>query len=476
MCGLIWGPIIKLSSDTVNGYNPDIAAQGDTIHISWRPNENGLKLPYVTSRDNGLSFENPVNLMPDSLGNYPVFYKDIVANDDNVYIIFIPPGSRGRPLYFIKSSNRGIMWGPPVRIENSDSTTQIWDVAMWGDSLTVIYRDFSHIETFLINSSNGGLSWFKPLSNNVGNTENKMGITSNFFYRLHKVHFPSEGYEIAMSRSSNFGDTWMDTLLLSQRDGHSGAYPLFGNGKNETNLNNLFCSWDDTKYGCTGSFSGCSIILRRNIGETQWWEDEQVLTDQPDGTNRGNISTRNNRVCTVWEKDLSNATSNIEFKYSLDYGETWSAVCTPSGNSDTLNSGGPECAVSNTAFHIVWGERKMGHYGIYYRRGTPATSVANENFSPHNSFVLEQNYPNPFNPQTAIGFSLLAVGNVTLKVYDIYGKEVATLINNKHYEAGKYSVEWNAEVYASGMYFYRMTATDKRNNVITQAKKMLLLK
>ena len=86
------------------------------------------------------------------------------------------------------------------------------------------------------------------------------------------------------------------------------------------------------------------------------------------------------------------------------------------------------------------------------------------------TFLLEQNFPNPFNPQTAIGFSLLVVGNVTLKIFDIYGKEVATLLNQKM-EAGKHRIAWNAEGETSGMYFYRLTVGER-----TATKKMLLIK
>ncbi|MEK7263746.1 MAG: T9SS type A sorting domain-containing protein [Bacteroidota bacterium] len=86
-------------------------------------------------------------------------------------------------------------------------------------------------------------------------------------------------------------------------------------------------------------------------------------------------------------------------------------------------------------------------------------------------FSLEQNYPNPFNPVTAIGFSLLAVGDVTLKIYDVLGREVATLINNEKKDAGKYSVQFDATNLPSGIYIYKLTAGS-----FTDMKKMVLMK
>ena len=72
------------------------------------------------------------------------------------------------------------------------------------------------------------------------------------------------------------------------------------------------------------------------------------------------------------------------------------------------------------------------------------------------SFELEQNYPNPFNPSTAISFQLSAVSSVTLKVYDVLGKEVAVLVQGEQ-DAGRYTVHFDASRLSSGAYLYRLT-------------------
>ena len=85
-------------------------------------------------------------------------------------------------------------------------------------------------------------------------------------------------------------------------------------------------------------------------------------------------------------------------------------------------------------------------------------------------FALEQNYPNPFNPSTKISYQLPERSFVSLNVFDVLGREVATLINEEK-EPGTYSTVWNAKNAASGMYFYRLTA-----GAFTDVKKLLLVK
>ena len=85
-------------------------------------------------------------------------------------------------------------------------------------------------------------------------------------------------------------------------------------------------------------------------------------------------------------------------------------------------------------------------------------------------FELWQNYPNPFNPTTAISYQLSVFSHVTLKVYDVLGRVVATLVN-KEQQAGKYSVNFNGSNLASGIYYYRISAGD-----FSEVKKLMLLK
>ncbi|MCF7859524.1 MAG: T9SS type A sorting domain-containing protein [Candidatus Cloacimonetes bacterium] len=98
-----------------------------------------------------------------------------------------------------------------------------------------------------------------------------------------------------------------------------------------------------------------------------------------------------------------------------------------------------------------------------------ATSVNTVKRSP-NEYILYQNYPNPFNPTTSIKFSVPKVGYVQLKVYDAIGREVAVLVNERQ-ESGTYTVNFNGEKLASGVYFYEIVAGEFRD-----VRKMLLVK
>ncbi|MBI3193369.1 MAG: T9SS type A sorting domain-containing protein [Ignavibacteriae bacterium] len=86
------------------------------------------------------------------------------------------------------------------------------------------------------------------------------------------------------------------------------------------------------------------------------------------------------------------------------------------------------------------------------------------------TYALEQNYPNPFNPSTNFGFRIADFGFVSLKVYDVYGREVATLVNETMHP-GNYQVTWDAQSVAGGTYFATLRATN-----FTETRKVMLVK
>jgi len=86
------------------------------------------------------------------------------------------------------------------------------------------------------------------------------------------------------------------------------------------------------------------------------------------------------------------------------------------------------------------------------------------------AYSLAQNYPNPFNPKTAISYQLTTASPVSLVVYDLLGREVATLVNETK-APGTYRVSWDASGQSSGMYFYRLQAGN-----FVETRKMIVLK
>lgn len=140
-------------------------------------------------------------------------------------------------------------------------------------------------------------------------------------------------------------------------------------------------------------------------------------------------------------------------------------------NQDWESTGYPgwgDARIQNSQYITTWYKQEM-HNPKYIHLHSSLTSVDQTTSAPDN-FILYQNYPNPFNPTTHIRFEVGGSGFVSLRVFDVLGKEVATLVN-ENLAPGSYERTWTGEGQASGIYFYRLTSGS-----FTSTMKLLLLR
>ncbi|MEJ2634013.1 MAG: T9SS type A sorting domain-containing protein [Calditrichia bacterium] len=157
----------------------------------------------------------------------------------------------------------------------------------------------------------------------------------------------------------------------------------------------------------------------------------------------------------------------------LDSFSSWSGLIFPADINLTIGQVLPDN--HNYNFKGILDDIRIYNYALSVPEiqalylGNTSIDKGENQFLPQN-FVLEQNYPNPFNPVTTIGFWTPRSGQVSLKVYDLTGREVVTLKEGK-FPAGRHEVRWNAGDMASGIYFYRLEAGEFR-----QTKKLILIR
>jgi len=149
-----------------------------------------------------------------------------------------------------------------------------------------------------------------------------------------------------------------------------------------------------------------------------------------------------------------------QYKYAIYYtgADTVNGGSSPLDNENIADAN-HTFVLKNSAVPIVLSDKFGSLTGIEkYNDLTPK------------KYSLEQNYPNPFNPSTIIKYSVAQRSMVSLKIYDITGREVLSLVNQEM-NAGNYQVTFNASKLASGVYFYSI-----RSNDFVSTKKMMLIK
>lgn len=311
-------------------------------------------------------------------------------------------------------------------------------------------------------SSNKGTSWSAVNSGLTNKTITSLAVFGTNLFA------GTEGGGIFLS--TDRGQTW--TEVNSGLTGISAKYvtSIIVNG------NNIFAGTDgsgvyiSTNNGQSWTLSGlngknvyCFGVSGTNLFAGVYGG---VYLSTDNGTNWSNASTGLTGSTGIDVRALSTSGSSVfaginngGVFYSNSNGSNWIAVNT----GLTSNS-----VKSLTVFQ---GYLFAGVNSGLWRRPLSEiiTSVKQTSFEPPNSFTLHQNYPNPFNPSTTIRFAVNQKGFTSLKVYDLLGREVATLIEQQ-LSSGTYEVTFNASSLSSGVYIYRLqtgnNSLSKRMTVI----------
>ncbi len=182
-------------------------------------------------------------------------------------------------------------------------------------------------------------------------------------------------------------------------------------------------------------------------------------------------------VILAWETTLELDNYGFEVERSVQNNGIWEDIGFVEGSGNSFNKQW-YAFIDNNINHLyssyIYRLKQLDYKGNYrylgeLNVGVNFTGIIDLHHSPL-SYELSQNYPNPFNPTTRIGFQIPKTGFVSLKIFDLLGKEVAGLVNEEK-QAGNYEVTWNAAGFSSGLYFYQLRAG---NYFIT--KKMVIVK
>jgi hypothetical protein len=335
------------------------------------------------------------------------------------------------------STNNGASWAPvnkglPLAIPNDSSYGYAWitDLAISG--------------TNIFAGTEGGHGVY--LSTNMGTTwESISSPGANAFAVIGSNIFASNWNGVFLSTDN--GTSWapVNQGLPKVQGDTTATVPIECLAVSGANL------FAACKYSWGSGFQS-GIYLSTNNG-TSWTKVDSGLPPDVIDVNPQSLAASGSNIFAVVGVNIYLSTNN---------GTSWTSVYSadlPDTYAHSLTIGATHLFAARTGSG-VW-RRPLSEM---------ITAVETNKDDLPTAFALEQNYPNPFNPSTKISWQLTVGSQATLKVYDILGKEVASLVN-EYRQAGKYETEFNAEVLSSGVYFYQLKAGD-----FLQTKKMILLK
>ena len=371
-----------------------------------------------------------------------------------MYALLTPP----YPIKFSYTNNITSTWNTVAQINNPTLRGAGGEVALGPDNQVYVCwagvsnsSPFTETQVGFASSTNGGGSWNVlenafPMNGIVGILTTKQSIRVNGLPRMavDLSNTSTRGNIYIVTAQKNLSPAGSDPDIILRKSSDGGQNWSAGIRVNQDVLNN----------GKTQFFTGITV-------------------DEFGGVN----------IIFYDDRNTTNDSSGVFLARSTDAGNSFTEYEISDHNFRPTAIGGLgqgymgdniDITSVGNKLYPVWMDNSTGTYQIWSVpiEIQPVGVENGNNFSFPSEFELNQNYPNPFNPSTVIEFKLPVSSTVYLKIFDVTGKEVVSLLNDFR-EAGNHKVNFEASKYglSSGVYFYTLSA-----NEFTQTKSMILLK
>jgi photosystem II stability/assembly factor-like uncharacterized protein len=392
-------------------------------------------------------------------------YDMYFVNANTGWITFLSPNS------LIKTTNGGLNWiiqsNNEIRnIQFIDSllgyangyvgsTSRIWKTTDGGSNWSSLFvTGNGYADIFFVNKDtgwtcggdgnqlgvwrtiDGGYSWIRQLATTYASNLDRI------FFLKNKVNGEYWGWtlkSVGLWRTTNSGVNWVQLNNIGGCNSSDGVDMYFKDTSNGIITRRFICFSTTTNGGINWTHHIDNGFISAKIG----------------------IGDNNKLWLTMGTKDTLIITNNFFQTY---------------GRQVTASSTGVIFALDTSTVFAGWDWKNMqkttnGGGPIIYSGVDSLFSIIPENFK------LCQNYPNPFNPVTRINYELPKGSKISLIIYDLLGRELKRLVDNEYKPAGLYSIDFNEPSLASGVYYYKITASDSHGEKsYEQVKKMIYIK
>ena len=513
--GITWGPVIRLTNDNAGSGHCSIAASGLNVHLVWYDTRDGnYEIYYKRSIDGGNNWSADLRLSNTAAESY----QPAVAVSGSVVHVVWYDGTNGKwEIYYKRSTDGGITWGADTRLANNRKKDFMCPtLAVSGSNVHIVWieiRSGSMGYLHYKHSVNGGLSWGADtkLSNSTFNNEFPSLAVNGSAVHLVFMRPVQTNWEIFYLSSANNGTEWGSDVQLTNDPDVSSVPSIAVSG---SDIHVIFRDWRDgnseiyyKRYINTPAVTIFEDDAENGFGNwitNQGWttiaqyshSPVNSFTDSPGGNyaNKAdnsmtlktalNTLTYNDLKLSFWHRYSTQANKDFcRVEVSSNNGTSWQQVASYSGNLSTITQ--VELDISSYAnnsanvkirFRLT-SDKKTNADGWYVDDIKITGKSLGDNFTGNKEnnnvpekYSLGQNYPNPFNPMTNIRYTLPKNSFVSLKVYDVLGKEVTTLVNES-LSPGTYEAIFDATKYSSGVYFYKLEA-----GVFAKTRRMMLIK
>ena len=341
-------------------------------------------------------------------------------------------------------------------------------------------------------STNSGLTWSSPIrlsqtagdciddDNTVEGAVPAVGTNGEIYVAWAGKKTNGE-IAIMFDKSYDNGETWLDNDILVTDFPEGWAYDIPGisrcNGlpvtvcdtSNSPNRGTIYINWSDQQNGTDDT----DIWLIKSTDEGDTWSDPIRVNDDAPGSQQFFTWLTIDQVtgylyCVFYDRrNYTNNQTDVYMAKSIDGGETFENIkisespFTP--NASVFFGDYTNITAHNGIIRPIWTRLDNHDLSLW-------TAIINEeepnfiNANYSNSFMVEQNYPNPFAEETFIAYKLYKPAIISLKIFNMYGTEVYTLINHKYHKAGKYveSFDNDRQQLLPGIYYISLISGQKR--------------